>query len=109
MNQDSAFSFLGDLKRQFLKKYDLKTIQTSFAYRMKDFIDEIKNLVKFYEDNPTHTKTKQLISSLHDTTNILRENAEMLLDRNEKLNIIAQKSKNLKDASLSFRNSVCIS
>jgi hypothetical protein len=74
---------------------------------MKDFVDEIKNLVKFYEDNPTHTKTKQLIGSLYDTTDILRENAELLLDRNEKLNIIAQKSKNLKDASLSFRSSVC--
>jgi hypothetical protein len=85
----------------------MKTIQSSFAYRMKDFIDEIKNLVKYYEENPSHTKTKQLIGTLHETTQILRENAELLLDRNEKLNIIAQKSKNLKDNSYSFRNSVC--
>jgi vesicle-associated membrane protein 7 len=108
MGQETAFSFLGDLKRQFLKLHDLKTINSSFAYKMKDFNDEIKGLVRFYEENPSHSKTKQLIGSLYNTTDILRESVEMLLDRNEKLNIIAQKSKNLKDSSYSFRNSVSV-
>ncbi len=89
-----------------MKRYDIKNIQSSYAYRMKEFNDEIKNLARFYEDNPNHSKSKALIGSLSDTTNILRESVELLLDRNEKLNIIAHKSKNLKDTSIDFKNSV---
>ena len=75
---------------------------------MKEFNDEIKNLSQFYEDNPNYSKSKELIGSLSDTTNILKESVELLLDRNEKLNIIAHKSKNLKDSSLDFKKSVLI-
>ena len=91
-----------------MKKYDNKVIKSSYAYRMKEFNEDIKNLARFYEENPNHTKSKALIGSLSDTTNILRESVELLLDRNEKLNIIAHKSKNLKDTSIDFKNSVDI-
>jgi hypothetical protein len=74
---------------------------------MKDFNGEIKSLANFYEKNPDHTKNQALINSLGETTTILRESAEMLLERNEKLNIIAQKSKNLLSTSNDLRASVC--
>lgn len=99
IKEDVAFSFLADLKKKFLKRYEIEAIKSFYAYKLKDFNDEIRNLVKFYEENPTHTNTQLLVNSLGETTMILRESVEKLLDRNEKLNIIAQKSKNLKNTS----------
>lgn len=106
LKDETAFSFLGDLKKKFLSKYDLRSINNAFAYQLKDFGDEIKSLMKFYEENPNHTKSGALLNSLNETTQILRESVEQMLDRNEKLNIIAQKSKNLKNTSNDMRMSV---
>jgi len=63
----------------------------------------MKNLVKFYEENPSHSKNGVLVSNLNETAEVLRETVEQLLDRNEKLNIIAQKSKHLKSTSEDLR------
>jgi hypothetical protein len=83
------------------------TVKQAFAFSMKEFNGEIKNLSSYYEKNPEHTKNQALINSLGETTAILRESAEMLLERNEKLNIIAQKSRNLLSTSNDLRSSVC--
>ena len=99
LSDSTAFSFLNDLKKKFLKNYDMKKIKSSFAFGMRDFNEEIKNLVKFYEDNPTYTKTETLINNLNETASILRESVEKVLERHEKLNIIAHKSKNLKSTT----------
>jgi len=81
----------------------MNIINNSFAYQLREFSEEIKNLVRFYEDNPNHTKTGVLLNNLNETTDILRETVEMLLERNEKINIIAQKSKNLTNTSNDLR------
>ena len=64
--------------------------------------------MKFYEENPTLSKTGVLVSNLNETAEVLRESVEQLLDRNEKLNIIAQKSKHLKSTSEDLRIYVSI-
>jgi phosphopantothenoylcysteine synthetase/decarboxylase len=106
LKEEVGFSFISDLRKKFFKKYDWKTINNSFAYQLRDFNDEIKSLVKFYEDNPNHTKSGVLLNSLNETADVLRESVEKLLERNEKLNIIAQKSKNLKNTSDDMRTIV---
>ena len=103
LNEDVAFSFLNDLKKSFLKKYDHNIIQGAYAYQLRDFVEEMKNLIKFYEENPNHSKTTVILNHLNDTAGILRESVEELLDRNEKMNIIAQKSKHLKSTSEDLR------
>jgi hypothetical protein len=45
-------------------------------------------------------------NNLNETADVLRESVEKILERNEKLNIIAQKSKKLRDTSDDFRLSV---
>lgn len=99
LSDATAFSFLNDLKKKFLKNYDLKKIKSSFAFGMRDFNEEIKNLVKFYEENPSYSKTDALLNNLNETASVLRESVEKILERHEKLNIIAHKSKNLKSTS----------
>lgn len=103
LKEEVVFSFLSDVKKKFLKKYDLKAINNSFAYQLREFNEELRSLVKFYEENPNHTKTGVLLNNLNETADILRESVEKLLERNEKINIIAQKSKNLKNTSNDMR------
>ena len=106
MNDEVAFSFLSDMKKSFLRKYDQHSIQNAYAYQLRDFTEEMKTLVKYYEENPKHTKTGVLLNNLNETAGILKESVEQLLDRNEKLNIIAQKSKHLKSTSDDLRRFV---
>lgn len=94
------------MKKSFFRKYDTYAIQSAYAYQLRDFTEEMKNLVKFYEENPKHTKTGVLMNNLNETAGILKESVEQLLDRNEKLNIIAQKSKHLKSTSDDLRRFV---
>lgn len=86
----------------------MKIVMHSYAYQLRDFNDEIKKLVKFYEENPNHTKIGVLHNNLNETTEILKESVETLLERNEKLNIIAQKSRKLRDSSDDLRYTVSI-
>jgi vesicle-associated membrane protein 7 len=99
ISDSTAFSFLNDLKKRFLKSFEMKTIKSSFAFGLREFNEEIRSLIKFYEDNPTHSKTDVLLNNLNETASVLRESVEKLLERHEKLNIIAHKSKNLKNTS----------
>ena len=63
-----------------------------------NFKNSIKDLATSYEKNPK-TKIDKLSNQVTQTAEVLHENIEKLLQRNEKLNIIAQKSKRLQDNS----------
>ena len=65
------------------------------------FSEEIKKLANSYEMNPT-SKIGMLKEKLTETTEILHDNVEKLLQRGEKLNIIAQKSSRLRESSDDF-------
>ena len=101
LDTEVAFSYLGDLKKKFLTKYDNNTIKNSFSYQLKDFSEDIKKLAISYETNPT-SKIGMLKEKLTQTSEILHDNVEKLLQRGEKLNIIAQKSSRLKESSDDF-------
>ena len=101
LDTEVAFSYLSDLKKKLLTTYDNKTIRSSFSYQLKDFSGEIKKLANSYEINPT-SKIGMLKERLTETTEILHDNVEKLLQRGEKLNIIAQKSSRLRESSDDF-------
>lgn len=82
-----------------MKKYSIQTAQNAFAYQLKEFNTEIKKIVDFYEKNPNFSRKSLLLNSLKETTSIMRESCEKLLERNEKLDIIVNKSKNLSTSS----------
>ena len=92
LDTDVAFSYLSDLKRAFLTTYDIKEVLKSYSYQLKDFSSKIKQLARGYEMNPT-SKLSQLKDRITETSTILHDNVEKLLQRNEKLNIIVQEIK----------------
>jgi vesicle-associated membrane protein 7 len=103
INEETAFSFLSDLKGKFLKKYNQQEIQSAFELSLNGFSKEIKKIVDYFQKNPQHSKTHQLKEVLLDTTDVMRENYEKLLERQEKISIVYEKADKLKSTSSDLR------
>ncbi len=101
LDSDVAFSFIGDLKKKFLLTYENNKIKNSFSYQLKDFSSEIKKLMISYGKNPI-SKIKLLENSVSKTHSILFENVQHLMERDAKLDLIAQKSNRLTESSDNF-------
>lgn len=94
-----AFAFLSDLKRRFIQSYDEDKIASLSAYQLGEFEKVMKQLMTYYNSNPRFTKAGEIIKDLQEAKNVMVENIEKLLERDEKLNIIAMKSNNLNQHS----------
>ena len=105
LDTDVAFSYLADIKKCFLTSYDSPSIKTSFSYQFKDFSNNIKRISRNYEMNP-NSKLNMLKNKLSETSSILKENIEKLMQKNEKLDIIAKKSRGLTDQSDTFLRNI---
>ena len=105
IDSDIAFTFIADLKKKFLLTYDNNQIKNSFSYQLKDFSNEIKKLMISYSKNPI-SKIKLLQNSVSKTHSILFENVQQLMERDAKLDLIAQKSNRLTESSDNFMKNI---
>ena len=105
LDSDVAFSFISDLKKKFLLTYENNKIKNSFSYQLKDFSNEIKKLMISYAKNPK-SKIKLLENSVSKTHSILFENVQQLMERDAKLDLIAQKSNRLTESSDNFMKNI---
>jgi len=94
-----AFAYLSDIRKKFIQTYDYDKIAGFYAYQLNEFSDVLKQLMTYYNSNPSFTKAGEIIKDLQDAKNVMVENIEKLLDRDERLNIIAMKSNNLNQHS----------
>lgn len=81
IKQETAFSFLLDLKQKFLDKYSIKIIFNSFSFQLKSFSKEMKPMVRFYEANPNYTKIGLVLST--DKDGVLKNDINELFDEEE--------------------------
>ena len=105
LDSDIAFTFIADLKKKFLLTYDNNLIKNSFSYQLKDFSNEIKKMMISYGKNPI-SKIKLLENSVSKTHSILFENVQQLMERDAKLDLIAQKSNRLTETSDNFMKNI---
>jgi hypothetical protein len=105
LDSDIAFSFIADIKKKFLLSYDNNQIKNAFSYQLKDFSNEIKKMMISYGKNPI-SKIKLLQNSVSKTQSILFENVQQLMERDTKLDLIAQKSNRLTETSDSFMKNI---
>lgn len=105
LDSDVAFTFIADLKKKFLLTYDNNQIKNAFSYQLKDFSNEIKKLIISYGKNPI-SKIKMLQNSVSKTHTILFENVQQLMERDTKLDLIAQKSNRLTETSDNFMKNI---
>ena len=106
LDTEIAFNFIADLKKKFFLTYDYNTqIKNAFSYELKEFSEEIKKLTNSYKKNPV-SKIKMLENSMNKTKDILLQNVQQLLERDAKLNLIAQKSERLMGDSDNFMKNI---
>ena len=106
LDTEIAFNFISDLKKKFFLTYDYNTqIKNAFSYELKEFSEEIKKLTNSYKKNPV-SKIKMLENSMNKTNEILLQNVQQLLERDAKLNLIAQKSERLMGDSNNFMKNI---
>jgi len=66
----------------------------------------LKKKMGYYNSHPITTSNGEIIENLNLAKDAMIENVESLLERNDKMEIIAQKSDNLKDFSNTLSNVV---
>ena len=99
VSDELAYAFLRDLKKMFTSKYDYEKIASFCAYQLTDFEKVFKQLIYYYNTNPTITKTGDVIRDLNEAKKAQIENIEKILEKEQKLNIIAIKSESLSNQS----------
>lgn len=107
MKQEKAFGFLEDLRKKFLSCFDSDRIYTAFAFELKPFNEEIKKLMEFHQKNPK-TKNELMRDALVESAVYIQESYEQLLDRDQKLTIISEKSQTANQNSFIFKDQVIV-
>ena len=94
---DIAFSFLLEVQKKFLEQNNYKDVMSSISYAYENFNPTLKSLLEYYNKCPEKTKNGEIIKNLIDAKNIVIENAEKLIERDEKLGMTVFKSERLND------------
>lgn len=102
IGDESAFAFLNDLKRKLLQTYTYESLVNYNTFQLTEFTDVIKQYMNYYNTHPLTTKTGELIADLKAAKDVMVTNIEKLLERDNKLNIIATKSDILKNTSINI-------
>ena len=88
-----------------MNSFESDRIYTAFAYELKSFSTDIKNLMEYYSKN-LKSKNEILKESLIDTVGVIKDSYESLLDRNQRLTVVNNKSNTLVNNSYQLRDNV---
>lgn len=86
-----SYAFLRDLQKNFYSKYDKEQINNAGAYQLNNYEKYISQLISYYNNNPRLTKNGDIIRLLTEYKKLEVINVDNILDRDQKLNIVAQK------------------
>lgn len=94
---ECVFAFLNDVKISFLKKYELKRIKMACSYQLQEFAEDIKELMEYYNEKPSLTKSGESISNLALSNPFEVRKIENVFQTEEKINLVAVNSNVLKN------------
>lgn len=114
-----AFQFLERIKYKFESQYQ-KRVHTALPFAFQtEFLPILANeTVKYCESNPSSSgsqsggggggssvdRLREVESHVNETKQILSQNIDRLTDRGERLHLLVDKSENLCETSISFKN-----
>ena len=104
VNDKEAFAFLYEVKETILKEYSVEELTNTMNSQLNKAKEILKTKMKYYNSNPISTTQGELIDNLELTKDAIFENIESLVNRNDKIGIIIDKSYNLKDSSYMISN-----
>lgn len=94
--------FLQQLRKQFMERYPEHKIEKAYAYSMKKFNKEIEKLIKHYNSDKVD-KYKACLNEVNKLKNQTLDNINKLLEREEKVEILVQKTKSMNIESMGLK------
>ena len=99
VNDKDAFSFLNEVKIELLKSFSVDELMNTNGLQLNKGTEILKKKMVYYNSHPITTSNGQIIENLNLAKDAMIENVEALLERYDKIDIIAKKSDSLKDFS----------
>ena len=106
VNDKNAFSFLNEVKNEILKNFGLDELMNTNGLQLNSGKEILKKKMGYYNSHPITTSNGEIIENLNLAKDAMIENVEALLERDDKIDIIAKKSDDLKDYSNNISNIV---
>ena len=106
VNDKDAFSFLNEVKNELLKNFSIDELMNTNGLQLNRGTEILKKKMGYYNSHPITTSNGEIIENLNLAKDAMIENIEAILERNDKIDIIAQKSDSLKDISNNVSNVV---
>ena len=108
LNQETAFSYLEEIKTVFLDTFTAEQIESAISYSLNEpFNDRIKERMIYYNSNLNNSDSVARLKRgmLEYKDNMLEAN-DILMERGEKINLIVKKADNLRTESKNYYGSV---
>jgi len=97
------FAFLEALRQAFKERYPIQALQRSGSHGMQaEYKGKIQEMMEQFND-PKRDKVKSMIDKVKDINENLIESLEGILERQEKIDLLIDRSEQLSIASNSFR------
>ncbi|XP_031622849.1 vesicle-associated membrane protein 7 [Contarinia nasturtii] len=98
-----AFMFLNEIKRRFLMQYGLQAA-TAISYAMNtEFSPILAYEMKHYSESNEFDAISRVHGQIDELKDIMVKNIENVTARGERLELLVNKTENLRDTSVSFR------
>ena len=99
VKSEDAFSFLNEVKNEIFKNFGLDELMNTNGLQLNKGTEILKKKMGYYNSHPITTSNGEIIENLNLAKDAMIENIEALLERDDKIDIIAKKSDDLKDYS----------
>lgn len=102
-----AFTFLQDIRKTFEETYSQHDIEQAKGYSLKSFgVEFLKPKMVAYNENPTafNDKADQLLKDMMHLKDNMVENIESLIQRDGKIEVIAEKALQLSSISNTYKS-----
>ena len=104
MDDKVAFSFLNDVEKLITDSYSSEELMNMNSSQLNKGKEILIRKMKFYNSKPITTGEGEVIDNLNLAKDAVFENIENLLDRNNKIDMIIEKSNTLNENSYIMEN-----
>jgi vesicle-associated membrane protein 7 len=99
-----AFAFLDEVNKEILSHYSSEELMNMNSSQLNKGKEILIKQMRFYNSSPITTGKGEVIDNLNLAKNAVLENIENLLYRNNKIDMIIEKSNSLNDTSYIMSN-----
>ncbi|CAD7091107.1 unnamed protein product [Hermetia illucens] len=98
-----AFLFLSDIKQRFIATYGLQ-VATAIAYAMNtEFSSVLATQMTYFSQSNEVDAISRVHGQIDELKHIMVKNIDSIKDRGERLELLVNKTENLRNCSVSFR------